>query len=71
MKTTKKPNGADDLSADLLFGAEEIGHFLGQPPAWVYYQVSKGNLAVARIGTQIVGSRSKLRRLLTGETTAA
>jgi hypothetical protein len=53
------------LSADLLFGATAIGRYIGRPPRWVYHQ--QKNLGLGHIGATLIGSKTKLTKLLTGE----
>jgi hypothetical protein len=54
-----------ELSADILYGAAEIGRYIGRPPRWVYHQ--QKNLGLGHIGATLVGSKTKLTKLLTNE----
>jgi hypothetical protein len=49
---------------DTLYGAQEIGRFIKRPPRWVYHQ--QENLGLVHVGSVLVGSKSKLKKLLTG-----
>jgi hypothetical protein len=57
------------LADDLLYGAVEIGNFISRKPAWVYYQ--QKNLGLTHVGALLVGSKKRLKKLLTGESEAA
>jgi hypothetical protein len=50
---------------DALYGAHEIGDFIDRPARWVYHQ--QKNLGLVHVGAVLVGSKSKLKKLLTGE----
>ena len=50
---------------DALYGATAIGRFINRPPRWVYHQ--QENLGLTHVGAVLVGSKSKLKKLLTGE----
>lgn len=50
------------LGDDLLFGANQIAAFLKRPRRWVYHQQEA--LGLNHVGGGLVGSRSKLRKLL-------
>lgn len=50
----------DNLSADLLRGADAIATFLGFPRRTVYHAVSKGHLPHFRIGETVCARRSTL-----------
>jgi hypothetical protein len=64
--TVKEAQRRDEvLGDDLLYGAEEIAAFLKRKPRWVYHQQT--NLGLAHVGATLVGSKSKLMKLLTGE----
>lgn len=57
---------APNTDADWLWGAENIGRFIGRTTAQVYYLHSSGLLrgATWKLGPKtLVGSRSKLRAL--------
>jgi hypothetical protein len=72
-----KPSPSDDVTGighnrgppldrlDLLYGAEEIGRYIGRSKRWVYHQ--QKNLGLGHIGGTLVGSCSKLAKLLAGE----
>jgi hypothetical protein len=51
-----------------LVGAEAIAEFTGLKPRQVYWQFEAGNLPLVKLGRLLVGSKAKLRRVLTGET---
>ncbi len=53
------------LGDDLLFGAPEIAAFLKRSERWVYYQ--QGHLGLSHVGATLIGSKTKLKKLLTGE----
>jgi hypothetical protein len=55
----------DTLAQDILYGAEEIGRFVGRPPRWVYHQ--QKNLGLGHVGATLIGSKTKLIKLLTNE----
>jgi hypothetical protein len=50
---------------EFIWGAQEIGEFLGRSQRQVYHLVDSGHLgdAVFRIGDKIVARRSKLLKL--------
>jgi hypothetical protein len=54
----------DELSKDLMYGAEPIGRFIGRPPRWVYHH--QKNLGLGHVGATLVGSKSGLKKRLTG-----
>jgi hypothetical protein len=58
-------NRGPPLSDDLLYGAEAIGRYIGRSKRWVYHQ--QENLGLGHVGGTLVGSCSKLTRLLAGE----
>jgi hypothetical protein len=64
------PKQNEDLAADLLHGAAEIGKFLGISERKIYYYAEKKLLPVTRIGQLIVASRSVLRKHFTEKTAA-
>jgi hypothetical protein len=57
------------LADDLLRGAEEISEYTGLTIRQVYHQ--QKNLGLTHLGAMLIGSKSKLRKLLTGEAAAA
>jgi len=62
---SENQNGAErPLADDLLHGAKEIANFLGITERQAFHQIEEGNIAVARMGRKIVGSKSALRRRL-------
>ncbi len=67
MKEQRKHTDAEDekLADDLLFGAPAIGDFVGLSPRAVYHQQDR--LGLRHLGAILVGSKSKLKKLLTGE----
>lgn len=50
------------LSADLLYGAQQIADFLGIETRNAYYQIERGYIPTTRMGSTIVASKSALRR---------
>jgi hypothetical protein len=62
-------NTDDDLGSDLLYGADEIAAYIRRKPAFVYY--AQKSLGLTHVGAILVGSKSKLKKLLTGETVDA
>jgi hypothetical protein len=57
--------GDEKLADDLLYGAQAIADYIGRDPRWVYYQQKA--LGLTHVGALLVGSKSKIRKLLTGE----
>ncbi len=53
------------LANDLLRGAEQIAEWTGLSVRQVYHQ--QRNLGLTHLGAMLVGSKSKLKKLLTGE----
>jgi hypothetical protein len=53
----------EKLADDLLFGAEQIAQYLGLTPRQVYHQQQR--LGLIHLGSLLVGSKIKLKRLLT------
>jgi hypothetical protein len=66
MAANEKEQRPDDetkvLGDDLLFGADQIAAFLKRPRRWVYHQQEA--LGLNHVGGGLVGSRSKLTKLL-------
>lgn len=50
-----------DLADDLLYGAEDIGKFIGRNARQVYHLVDKGNLPAGTIGTVLMASKRRIR----------
>ncbi|WP_077962403.1 helix-turn-helix domain-containing protein [Ensifer adhaerens] len=50
----------DNVSADILKGAEEIAAFLGEDSRAIYYALSKGRLPHFRVGQNIRARKSTL-----------
>lgn len=50
----------DNLSADLLRGADAIAEFLGFPRRAVYHAVSQGHLPSFRVGETVCARKSTL-----------
>lgn len=50
----------DNISADLLRGADAIAAFLGFPRRAIYHAVSKGHLPSFRIGETVCARKSTL-----------
>lgn len=55
----------ETLAGDLLFGAGPIAKFTGLTERQVYHQ--QENLGLTHLGSKLVGSKSKLKKLLAGE----
>jgi hypothetical protein len=51
----------DDLSRDLLYGAAEIGKFLGRDRQFVYNK--QRHLGIRHVGATLVGSKQQLKKL--------
>jgi hypothetical protein len=56
-----------NANADFLWTAAEIARFIQRTERFVYHQ--QKNLGLVHIGGTLVGSKSKLTKLLTGEAT--
>jgi hypothetical protein len=63
MSVKKEKRDEDRLAEDLLFGAQEVADYLGRKPRWVYHQ--QKNLGLGHCGATLIGSKSKLTKLLT------
>lgn len=50
----------DNVSADILKGAEEIAAFLGEETRAVFYAIQKGRLPHFRVGQNIRARKSTL-----------
>lgn len=55
----------EKLADDLLKSAEEIADYTGLTVRQVYHQSE--NLGLRRLGAMLIGSKRKLRELLTGD----
>lgn len=53
---------SDDLSADLLFGAEAIAAFVGVEPSQIYYIRKSKKLPIGKLGKILIASRRRLKR---------
>jgi hypothetical protein len=62
----EKHRDEEVLGDDLLYTADEVAAFLKRTPRWVYH--NQRNLGLGHIGATLVGSKTKLKKLLTGET---
>jgi hypothetical protein len=58
------PPHDERLADDILKGAPEIADHTGLTPRQVYHQ--KENLGLKHLGAMLIGSKKKLRELLTG-----
>jgi hypothetical protein len=59
-------------SADLLWGAQAIGEFLGISTDRVYYLIRTKRLPIGKLGRKtVVASRKKLQRAISDTLTAA
>jgi hypothetical protein len=67
MSENQKVGRGETLADDLIYGAEEIGDFLGITARAAYHQIESGNLPVKRMGRLIVASKSALRRAFGAE----
>ena len=61
---TAQAQDDEKLADDLLKGAPEIADYTGLTPRQVYYQ--QENLGLKHLGAMLIGSKKKLRELLTG-----
>jgi hypothetical protein len=52
----------DKVGDDLLIGAEAIGGELNLSPSEVYYAFRKKKWPIGKYGSQLIASKSKLRR---------
>jgi hypothetical protein len=50
------------LGDDLLYGAKPIAKYLKRSERWVYHQ--QRNLGLTHVGATLVGSKTKLTKLL-------
>lgn len=55
----------NELVNDVLKGAAEIARYTGLSVRQVYHQ--QENLGLTHLGAMLIGSKRKLKRLLTGE----
>jgi hypothetical protein len=63
-KEAKRHRGRE-ANSDFLWTADEIARFIKRTPRFVYHQ--QKNLGLVHIGGTLVGSKSKLTKLLSGE----
>jgi hypothetical protein len=63
--------GDAPLRDDTLYGAKEIANFLGCTQRKVFYYKEKKLVPLGCIGSQIIGSKSALRRHFRAQMTAA
>lgn len=54
---------AETLGDDLLYGCREIGKFINQEPAQVYWHIVRGRFPTTRLGKMYVCRKSELSRL--------
>jgi hypothetical protein len=60
------PSPQDDrLADDLLDGAAAIADYLGFKVSTVFWQVSRNELPVTRMGNRIIGSKKRLSKHFT------
>jgi hypothetical protein len=59
------------LKDDILYGAKQIAKFLGCTERKVFYLKEKKLLPLGSIGSQIVGSKSVIRRHIASQMVAA
>ena len=59
------------LKDDMLYGAKEIANFLGCTQRKVFYYKEKRLVPLGCIGSQIIGSKSALRRHFAAQMVAA
>ena len=57
-----KKGGETPLKDDTLYGAKEIANFLGCTQRKVFYYKERRLVPLGCIGSQIIGSKSALRR---------
>jgi hypothetical protein len=63
--------GDTPLKNDTLYGAKEIANFLGCTQRKVFYYKEKKLVPLGCIGSQIIGSKSALRRHFAAQMVAA
>lgn len=63
--------GDAPLKDDTLYGAKEIANFLGCTQRKVFYYKEKKLVPLGCIGSQIIGSKSALRRHFASQMIAA
>lgn len=61
----------DNISNDLLRGADAIAAFLGFPRRAIYHAVSKGHLPSFRIGETVCARKSTLTAWIAAQESAA
>ena len=61
----------DNLSNDLLRGADAIATYLGFPRRTIYHAVSKGHLPSFRIGDTVCARKSTLAAWIAGQEAGA
>ena len=66
-----KPGDNTPLKDDTLYGAKEIAKFLGCTQRKVFYYKEKKLVPLGCIGSQIIGSKSALRRHFAAQMVAA
>lgn len=60
-QTAGEPNAPTDLATDLLWGAEAIGHYIGQSKRRIYHDAELKRLPIGRSGATLVASRKALK----------
>ena len=58
----------EKLADDILYGAPAIAKFVGLTERQIYHQ--QRNLQLKKLGAILVGSKKRLKELLTGEAAA-
>jgi hypothetical protein len=69
--TVIEHSGEAPLKDDTLYGAKEIANFLGCTQRKVFYYKEKKLVPLGCIGSQIIGSKSALRRHFASQMIAA
>jgi hypothetical protein len=62
---TKEDARDEIISDDFLYGAKSIGRFVKRPPRWVYH--NQKDLGLIHIGATLVGTKTKITKILSGE----
>jgi hypothetical protein len=71
MAKGKNSGGDTPLKDDTLYGAKEIANFLGCTQRKVFYYKEKKLVPLGCIGSQIIASKSALRRHFASQMVAA
>lgn len=65
-------SNSEDLTNDLLTGADAIAAFMGPPwnPRKIYWAAEKKHLPIGRVGSALIARKSELSRRLSGSNQA-